>query len=209
MEIHWLGHGCFRLKGKDATVLTDPAPPSTGYKISKVAADVVTISRDTPESSYRQAITTDAKFVTGPGEYEIAGVLFSGVRTDHGLPEGAQRNVAYVFDVDDVRICHLGSITDPPHADVVEAMTADILLIPVGGGAVLDAKGAAETVSLLEPKIVIPMLYKTDAANGDFEGVDKFLREMNAQAKPAENRLQVTKSNLPQDTTIVLLNYRS
>ncbi|HEY7465732.1 MAG TPA: MBL fold metallo-hydrolase, partial [Dehalococcoidia bacterium] len=52
MEIYWLGHGCFRLRGRDATVLTDPCPPSTGYRIGKVNADIVTISRNHPESSY-------------------------------------------------------------------------------------------------------------------------------------------------------------
>ena len=210
MEIYWLGHGCFRLRGRDAVVLNDPCPPSTGYKIGKVSADLVTISHERPESSYRQAVQGEAKYISGPGEYDVAGVLVTGVRTNH-ISRGPDqdRNVAYVVDLDDVRICHLGDISQVPHADDVEALgSADVLIIPVGGGRVLDAAKAAETVSLLEPKIVIPMQYKTEAATADLDTVDKFLREMGAEAKSAEARLTITKSNVPSATTVVLLNYR-
>jgi L-ascorbate metabolism protein UlaG (beta-lactamase superfamily) len=208
MEIYWLGHGCFRLRGREATVLTDPCPPSTGYKIGRVAADVVTISRDAAESNYRDAVQGDAKFITGPGEYEVGGVMISGIATRKASDEKG-RNVAYVIDLDDIRVCHLGDIQQVPSGDAGEELsTADILLIPVGGPPVLNAEKAAEIVSLLEPKIVIPMLYKTDAAVAELEPVDRFLKEMGVEAKTPESRLTITKSGLPSDTTVVLLNYR-
>jgi L-ascorbate metabolism protein UlaG (beta-lactamase superfamily) len=212
MEIYWLGHGCFRLRGRDATVLTDPCPPATGYRIGKVNADIVTISRNHPESSYREAVSGngDAKVLTGPGEYEIAGVLITGIDTDRAdRADGFSRNVAYVIDIDDIKICHLGDIARTPTGDEVGELTGvDIMMVPVGGGRVLGAEKAAEIVSLLEPKIVIPMLYKTDAAKGDFEPVDRFVKEMGAEAKSPETRLSITRSGIPQDTTLVLLNYR-
>ena len=77
MDIYWLGHATFRLRGRDTTVLTDPCPPTTGYKIGRVAADVVTLSSDAPENSYRAAVTGEAKFLSSSGEFEIAGVLIS------------------------------------------------------------------------------------------------------------------------------------
>jgi L-ascorbate metabolism protein UlaG (beta-lactamase superfamily) len=210
MEIYWLGHGCFRLRGRDATLLTDPCPPTTGYRIGRVAADIVTVSQDHAESNYRQAVTGEPKFVTGPGEYEIKGVLISGVRTHHDAPaDGAGTNVAYVMEMDDIRICHLGGLSQVPHTDDVGALSgSDILIVPVGGGRTLDAAKAAETVSLLEPKIVLPMQHKTDAATADLEPVEKFLREMGAEAKAPEQRLTITRRDLPGDTTVVLLNYR-
>src|SRR5688572_23731516 len=162
MEIYWLGHGCFRLKGRDATVVTDPAAPATGYKIGKLAANVVTISRNHPENSYLAAIQGEPKVLKGPGEYEIAGVLITAVRTEREPVGDKNRNVAFVMDIDDVRICHLGDISEVPHADDAEVLSqADVLLIPVGGGSVLNAAKAAETVSMLEPKLVIPMIYQT------------------------------------------------
>jgi L-ascorbate metabolism protein UlaG (beta-lactamase superfamily) len=209
MEIYWLGHGCFRLKGRDATVITDPTSPATGYKIGKLPANIVTISRDKPENNYLQAIQGEPKVLTSPGEYEIAGVLISGVRTERQPVGGTDRNVAFVMDIDDVRICHLGDISEVPHNDDAEALSAaDVLIIPVGGGSVLNAQKAAETVSMLEPKLVIPMIYQTDAATAQLDSVEKFLKEMGIEAKPAEGRINITKSNVPASTTISLLNYR-
>jgi L-ascorbate metabolism protein UlaG (beta-lactamase superfamily) len=208
MEIYWLGHGCFRLRGREATVLTDPCPPSTGYKIGKVAADLVTVSRDVPESNYREAVQGDAKFITSPGEYEIAGVMISGIAT-RKMNDERGRNVAYVIDLDDIRICHLGDIQQVPTGDESEQMSsADVLLIPVGGSPVLSAEKAAEIVSLLEPKIVIPMLYKTEASAAQLEPVDRFLKEMGLEPRPPESKLTITKSTVPSDTKVVLLNYR-
>lgn len=209
MEIYWLGHGCFRLKGRDATVITDPAAPTTGYKIGKLQANVVTISRNQPENAYLQAVQGEPKVLNGPGEYEIAGVLISGIRTQREPAGGKNRNVSFVMDIDDVRICHLGDIAEVPHADDTEALSGvDVLLLPVGGGSVLNAAKAAETVSMLEPRLVIPMIYQTDAATAQLDPVDKFLKEMGVEAKPAESRINVTKSSVPASTTIALLNYR-
>ena len=209
MEIYWLGHGCFRLRGRDATVLMNPCPPATGYKIGKVGADLVTISRDHPEFNNRDAATGEPKFIDRPGEFEVKGVLVTSMATDESDREdGYSRNIAYVADIDDIRVCHLGDVQQVPTGDEVEELTCDILLIPVGGGRVLTAEKAAEIVSLLEPKIVIPMLYKTDASKDDFQPVDLFIKEMGSEAKAPEQRLNINRSGLPHDTTLILLNYR-
>src|SRR5688572_5948032 len=132
MEVFWLGSSCFRIRGREATILVNPCPPSTGYKIGKVAADIVAITNDQPENNYRQAVTGKAKYVTGPGEFEIAGVLMSGVRT-HSAKSANGRNIAFVFDIDDIRVCHLGNLEEAPARDDVEALSAaDVLLVPIG-----------------------------------------------------------------------------
>jgi L-ascorbate metabolism protein UlaG (beta-lactamase superfamily) len=209
MDIYWLGHGCFRLRGRDATVVTDPCAPSTGYKISRIAADIVTLSSEDPQSNYLQAIQGEPKLLRGPGEYEIADVMIAGVATPPDPKVPYSRNTAFIIELDDVRICHLGNIAQIPHADDVETMGgADVLIVPIGGGHVLDIARAAETISVLEPKIVIPMQYKTEVSTGDLETLDRFLKELGAEAKPPETRLTVTKSNVPATTSVVVLNYR-
>ena len=52
MEITWFGHSCFRIKGKDAVVLVDPCPDTTGYSLGKIQADIVAISHAHPGHSY-------------------------------------------------------------------------------------------------------------------------------------------------------------
>jgi len=83
MELTWLGHSCFRLRGKDATLITDPPAPSTGYALGRITADIVTLSHDHPGHSYVKGIGGEPRVVDGPGEYEIQQILISGVRTYH------------------------------------------------------------------------------------------------------------------------------
>lgn len=211
MELYWLGHGCFRLRGRDATVVADPCPRSTGYTIGKVAADIVTISHDHPEHSYLEAITGTPKVLRGPGEYEIASVLFTGVRTYHDAQRGARRgrNTAFVIEIDDVRVCHLGDLGHVLTPEQVEMLPGiDVLLLPVGGGTTIDAVAAAEVVSLLEPKIVVPMHYRTEVSTAKLDPLSRFLHEMGLGDVIPQPRLSVTRSNLPSETQVVVLEYR-
>ena len=75
MEITWLGHSCFRLKGKQATVITDPFSPAIGYTLGKVTAEIVTVSHAHPGHSYIQGVSGEPRILKSPGEYESAGVL--------------------------------------------------------------------------------------------------------------------------------------
>lgn len=213
MEITWLGHSCFRLRGREATVVTDPCAKSTGYKIGKPTADIVTVSHDHPGHNNVAAVAGSPRTVLGPGEFEISGVLIMGIRTYHDLEKGQERgkNIAYVFELDGVRICHLGDLGHVPTPDHVEQLSGvDVLLAPIGGGHGIDGAAAAETVSLLEPKLVIPMHYHTPAAKDNLEPLDRFLKEMGAPGALEEKqpKLSVTSSTLPHETKVQVLEYR-
>jgi L-ascorbate metabolism protein UlaG (beta-lactamase superfamily) len=141
MEITFLGHSCFRLKGKQAAIITDPFPPNMGYSLGKPTADIVSISHSHADHAYIKGISGDPKVITGPGEYEINGVMILGVQTYHDNEKGAQRgkNTVYLFEIDEVTICHLG---DLGHALTSEQSgkldTVDVLLVPVGGNTTID-----------------------------------------------------------------------
>jgi L-ascorbate metabolism protein UlaG (beta-lactamase superfamily) len=211
MEITWLGHSCFRLKGKQATVITDPFSPATGYTLGKVTADIVTVSHPHPGHSYVQGVAGEPRILKSPGEYESAGVLSVGVHTYHDNEKGALRgkNTAFVIDVDDVMICHLGDLGHVLTAEqVAEINGVDILLVPVGGVSTIDAVQAAQIVRQLEPKIVIPMHYKTDAIKREFETADRFLKEMGVKEAIPQPKLAVNKNSLPLTMQVVILSYK-
>ncbi|NIT03944.1 lactamase, partial [Candidatus Saccharibacteria bacterium] len=46
MEIKFLGHSCFRIRGKTAVIVTDPYDPYLGFKLPKIAANIATISHE-------------------------------------------------------------------------------------------------------------------------------------------------------------------
>jgi len=211
MDITWYGHACFRLRDKGATVVTDPYDQSIGYTLPKVRADIVTVSHNHADHNYASGIKGAPKVVDGPGEYEIKGVFITGIATFHDRKKGAQRgcNTVFLFEFDGLTICHLGDLGHVPTQTQVEALSdADILLIPVGGVSTIGAPQAAEVISLLEPKIVIPMHYKTKALTIKLASVNGFLLEMGLKKLTAQESLKVTAGTLPEETQVVLLDYK-
>lgn len=206
MEIIWLGHACFRLRAREATVVTDPYDNKvTGYILNRPNADLVTVSIDDPAHNNTGGVGGDPRVIDAPGEYEIAGASVIGVP----LPGKDGRTVAYVIDLEDMRIAHLGAIASVPKTEQIEEFSdVDILLVPVGGGAALDAAAAAETVSLIGPKLVMPMHYKTPAEKQKLDPVDRFLKEMGGKPGETHQKLLVTRSSLPEETQVVVLEYR-
>ena len=213
MEITWLGHSCFRLRSREAAVVTDPCAKSTGYSIGRPTANIVTVSHDHPGHNNVSAVAGSPHVIQWPGEFEIAGVLITGIRTYHDQEEGQKlgKNTAYVLELDGVRVCHLGDLGHVPTPEQVEGLSGvDILLTPVGGGSTIGPAAAAEVISLLEPKLVIPMHFQTPAAKAKLEPLDRFLQEMSAPAAFDERqpKLAATKTTLPQETKVQVLDYR-
>jgi L-ascorbate metabolism protein UlaG (beta-lactamase superfamily) len=117
-------------------------------------------------------------------------------------------NTLYVFDYDGVTVAHLGDIRRVPSQTEIEALgTVHIALVPVGGGGGLNAAKAAEVVSLLEPSILIPMHYHTPASQVKLAPLGKFLKEMGLGEVEAVDSLKMTRSSLPEETKVVVLNY--
>ena len=106
-------------------------------------------------------------------------------------------------------MCHLGDLGHVPTSEQAEEMSnVDVLLVPVGGLTTMDAAAASETISLLEPKIVIPMHYKTEVLKGELEPLGRFLKEMGLKEITPQPKLVVTKQSLPAHTQVVVLDYR-
>ncbi len=210
MEISWLGHSCFRIKGSQVTIITDPYPPDLGYSLGKPAADIVTVSHQHPAHSYLQGVSGGPRPIAGPGEYEISDVLIIGLATFHDGERGKKRgkNTVYLIEIDEVSLCHLGDLGHVlTTEEVAKIDNVDVLFVPVGGVSTIDAQMAAEVVRQLEPKVVIPMHYKTDALKRELEPVDGFLKEMGVKEVASRPKLSLTKSNLPLSMQVVLLDY--
>lgn len=206
MEIIWLGRNCFRLKGRDGVVLTDPCPPASGYRIGKQSADIVTLSlRDDPGYSHLDGIAPTARVLDAPGEYEVGGILVTGI----GVPRGEDsRTIAFIIEIDGIRICHLGLATTAPTSATLEELgKVDILLIPVGGLNSLSGALAQDVMTTIDPGIAIPMNYKTDAEKLQLDGLDRFLKETGSKAEP-QARLNVTRSQVPSELTLTILEPR-
>ena len=171
---------------------------------------MVTISHDHDGHNNRIGFRGGPKFFDGPGEYEVKGVFITGIATFHDGRSGSARgaNTVFLFEFDGLTVCHLGDLGHVPAQAQIEALSdVDVLLIPVGGLHTLDASTASEVISLVEPRLVNPMHYKTPKEKARLHTVDKFLKEMGLTASPPLPEIKVSKSSLPQETQVVLLKH--
>jgi L-ascorbate metabolism protein UlaG (beta-lactamase superfamily) len=206
-EIRWFGHNCFRIRGKDAVVLTDPVGKSTGYTLPKQTADLVTVSSSQPEHTNLAAVKAQFDTIDGPGEYEIHEIFVTGIRTHQDEAGGKVRghNTTYLIEMDGMVICHLGDLGHPLSEEHAEAMTdVDILLVPAGSK-YLDPARAAEISSQLSPKIVIPMQYATEGGDRDLLKLEAFARNLGVDVPAPEEKLTVKSSDLGDTTRLVVL----
>lgn len=206
MEITYFGHSAFRLRGKEVTVVTDPFPPGIGLDMGKVNADIITVSHASPNHSFTGGVAGDPRVVNGPGEYEISEVLIAGVATQ-AEPVKGPTNTAYVIHLDDLTVCHLGDLNSTLTDGQLEGIgDIDVLFVPVGGQQTLAPAKAAEVVAQLEPRVVIPMHYNLDSSKVQgLAPVDQFIREMGAKEFVLEPKIAVSRSSLPPDVKVTVL----
>ena len=223
MEITWYGQTCVRLRGREAVVVADAYQSVVGPTGRGVTADIATYSHadDAPVAKGKAAkgrrtrdgntvlpTSLESTFsVDSPGEYEIKDVLLTGVRTYRDDAKGEQRGkgTAFVVELDGLHTIHLGDVghllTEEELGDIG---SVDIACVPVGG--VLNVARTAALIAQLDPKIVVAMPVCPEEADCG-EALAKFFHEMGGEPTP-QQKLSVTISTLPQETTAVLLESR-
>lgn len=208
-EFRWFGHNCFRIRAREATILTDPVGRRTGYTLPKATpADLITLSHEGSAAVSVDGLKTEAAILRGPGEYEIHDVFVTGIRTFQDDKRGAERghNTVYLIEVEGMVVCHLGNLGHVLNEEQAEAMTnVDILLVPVGGGGALEPSVAAEVVTQIAPKLVIPMRYATSQGDRELKGVEPFCKELGVEVPAPEEKLTIRQSELGETIRVVPL----
>lgn len=212
MDIIYLGHSSFRIKGKGMTIVTDPYDSAkVGLKYPKVEANIVTISHDHADHNFPSQIEGSPKIISGPGEYEIGGVSIFGIPSYHDDKQGQERgqNTIYSLTVDSINLCHLGDLGHKLSQDQIEQIgNIDILFVPVGGVYTINASQAGDVVSSLEPKIAIPMHFKVPGLSYELGSVEDFIKELGVEPI-RDSKLSATADRLPEQMQLVVLERRS
>jgi L-ascorbate metabolism protein UlaG (beta-lactamase superfamily) len=208
MEITYLGHSCFKVVGKKVTVVCDPFNPDTvGLKLQKHDADVVTVSHNHSDHNFLEAIKGDYLLLDTPGEYEVKDSEFVGVAGFHDDKKGEERGkiTMFSFEVDGIKVCHLGDLGCELTSDQLDKLDGvDVLMVPVGGNKHIDAETAVKVVNQIEPKVVLPMHFKNGSLT-DFAPVSDFYKEIGVTPEP-QDKLKLSVKDLPEELTVVALN---
>lgn len=213
MKIKWFGQSCFMITSKNGTkILTDPYKKMLGYKLPEIEANIVSTSHDHGDHNNIQAVKGKFMHINKLGSFSKEGIEIKGVQTFHDKVSGAKRgkNTIYNFKVDGINICHCGDLGHILDSNLVKEIgTVDILLLPVGGRATIDAIDAVNVMKQLKPRVVIPMHYRTKALGifgFIFAKVDKFISASGLKVKE-QDVLELNQENINDYSGIVVLKY--
>lgn len=216
MEISYLGHSAFKIRGKETTLVIDPFDPEfLGWPKGawkKQEADVVLVTHPHHDHDYVEGVvgkTGQPLVINGAGEYEVGGVRVFGISSYHDRKQGKERgaNTIYLVEIDGFSLVHLGDLGHQLDDKQVEDLsTVDILFVPVGGTYTIDAETATEVIAKLEPSFVIPMHYKEEGKTAELESLEKFLKAMGKSEVRRQDKLKVSiGEELPEETAVVVL----
>jgi L-ascorbate metabolism protein UlaG (beta-lactamase superfamily) len=208
MKIKYLAHASFLITSDSGVrIVTDPYETSPGLKHGAIreTADIVTVSHEHGDHNNVSAVQGNPKAVRS--SVEVKGIKFKAVTTAHDDKGGSQRgkNTIFCFEVDGVNICHAGDLGHALSDEDVKAIgKVDVLMIPVGGFFTVDARTATKVCDQLQPKIVIPMHYKTEKLEFPIAGVDEFIRGK-SNVLHASSEIELKAGSLPAATQITVL----
>ena len=209
MKIKWLGHAAFLITSDSGTrILTDPYAPAEKLHYGEIneAADIVTVSHDHFDHGNVDAVRGNPQPVRDTAE--VKGIRFNAIPTHHDSAGGKERgsNRIFCFEVDGVRICHLGDLGHPlTDKQAAEVGKVDVLLLPVGGFYTIDAATASRVSEQLKPKVVIPMHFKNSKCTFPISGVDEFLKGKKDVNKLNASEVELKADSLPANTRITVL----
>jgi len=218
MQISWHGLSCFSITTKgpqgDVTAVVDPYDNSIGLRFPRtLAADVVMSSHNEKDANNVDAVQGNPFVIKSPGEYEVKGVfVYALAGALKPAKEGAKAspNNIYRIIIEGVVIAHLGALNrELSDAELTDLKDVDILMIPVGGGRVMEPKTAVKVISQIDPRVVMPMTHAIPNIKEKFAKVDNFCKEISVCRREDINKYKVTRSSLPEDETVIVVLSRS
>lgn len=201
MHLSWLGNTTIRLQtkpfDKEVTVLIDPYKHAEGSSARNLTSDIALFTRSEKDSI---TLTGEPFLLSTPGECEIKGVLITAAQGHK------EEEVFYRIDAEQMSVGHLGMINKALTDDQIEVLSGvDILCIPVGGKDCFDPEAAIKAINSLEPRIVIPMAFRSDNDPAAVPA-EQFIKQIGVVADAAEKKVILKKKDLPQeDMKVVLL----
>lgn len=221
LSVQWLGHTCFLFTGSGLRILVNPFRAigcTAGYRPPKVTADLVLISSQLLDEGEIEGLPGDPQILYEPGAYKVSGIQLQGISIVHDRAGGRNfgSNVAWLWSQGGIKILHLGGAAAPIELEQkILIGRPDLALVPVGGGPkAYNPQEAKQAISALNPKVVIPTHYRTQAADAstcDLVSVDEFLTLMDGMTvrRANSNAIALKSSDLPENGSVIqLLSYK-
>ncbi len=210
MKLQYLGHSCFRIISSIGTaVICDPYKSQmVGFSMPKVSCDVVTISHHHDDHDCLDEVWGNPAVLDGEVAVAADDIAIQSIKCFHDDAQGKLRGENYVFCflVDGLKVVHMGDVGEKNELLAQKLHGCDVLLLPVGGTFTIDAEGAKWYVDQIQPKIVVPMHYKTTEHAFEIDGVEKFLQLFPSERVRKQCCETLVIEDTPSDNKIVVLD---
>lgn len=196
MHISWLGQTCVKLQTKyldqDVTVLIDAYKPAHGEFPRSFTPTLALFSNGLENAA---TLSQNPLIISTLGEFEMNEVMVTAWAGD-GV------NIIYKINAEGLSIIHLGKMAKKVDPALLEQIGhIDILLVPAGNGSVfLPLEDAVDLVTVLEPRIVIPIAYHCDT-DKTAKPVTDFIKELGIKPEATDKKFIIKKKDLPQEET--------
>lgn len=214
MKIEWLGHSTFKVSGENISIVHDPYKNILGYKLPKdLTADIVLSSHGHGDHSNKDGVNGTFDFINTLGTHESNGLKIESIKSFHDNQGGAKKgeNIIFKYKLDGVTIAHLGDLGHILNEEQqVFLNNVDIMFVPCGGGFTVGSSDASTVVEQVQPKIVIPMHYRTKALyvfGFKFEKVDNLINLLDRKVIKQKS-LEITQEQIKTENAIVILDYK-
>ncbi len=214
MKIKWYGHASFLITSNQGVkIITDPYEPggfggAIGYGPIPDEADIVLVSHDHADHNHVQGLRGKPQVVKGTGSHRVKGFEFEGIPAYHDGSKGSERgqNTIFCFQVDGLRICHLGDLGHVLNEKEAKKIGGvDVLMIPVGGFYTIDPLEAGQTIQILRPRVTVPMHFKTSKCGFPLATIEDFTSKMAKFKALQTGEFQIDKQSLPREPEIIVL----
>lgn len=204
MIITYLGGEFVKVQFGDVVLAFNPPSRDSKLRVSRFGADIALISANHPDFNGVDTVTHGDHrpfVISGPGEYEIKGIVVRGFATDsvydlRSSTEGKTFiNTVYTVALEGMKLCFLGALSSAElPADLKEELDEiDVLFVPIGGESVLTPAAADKLAVALEPRLVIPIHFE---GIGDKNSLKQFLKESGEEKATPQEKLTLKKKDL-------------
>jgi L-ascorbate metabolism protein UlaG (beta-lactamase superfamily) len=223
MKLKWYGHAAFRITSADGfTIITDPyTPEGVGYPPIQDTADLVIVSSDNDSAHCRyDLISGDPVAVNAlevaqqGGSRTVKGMTIQAIQAmefiDHPEHEPDQ-NGMYRFEVDGIRIAHMGDVGNPLSNDQTAFFNdVDVLLALAGGELTIALDDLKRVIDAAKPRLIVPMHFRTLTYKPrNTQWIESFLAYFDdSQVDFAfAYETEITQKDIPAQTRVLVMDY--
>lgn len=210
MLLHWYGHACFLLSTADTKIMIDPFNEKVGYRLPEDTPDYITVSHEHGDHASVGMVRGKAQVKRTPESEKLGDFQVYGVESYHDTESGTKRgkNMIFVFEHEGVRLAHCGDLGHMLSPEQIEALgRVDVLLLPVGGVYTIDAKSACQVIKQVNPRLIVPMHYKTRDLAISLGEVKDFCDAFSNTVFTGQCTLNLTSATLPSEQEVVVMEY--